>query len=282
MANTIQIRDFIDYQQLFYHMQYKRSLGGYVLEITQDNVSKQAILLIIKILLASRSLTKQELTTTINGLLNLTTPSDQQEIRPIIRNEQFYYVPVHHGQPLLRTIWAFSQFITKKQAVDIDYQRQHGECKHYTILPEAVIFSEYYFYIISYSPEGNGDRFFRADRIRNFHQAPVKITQSYADRFEDGELRQHIQYMQPGKKITLQFEYWGIVEAALDRFPNAIIKARYPEKDSVLIEAEAYDAEAKMWLLSQGNLVKVISPISFKKIIVREINTTLIKYNASN
>lgn len=97
---------------------------------------------------------------TIDGLLTLVTPTSQQEILPIIRNEQFHSLPVHNNQPLLRIIWQFSQFIIKKQSVKISYQRQRGEYKKYTILPEAVIFSEYYFYIIAFNPEGKGNRFF--------------------------------------------------------------------------------------------------------------------------
>lgn len=277
-----QIRQFIDDRQLFYRMQYKRHLHGYVLETTQESVSKQSILLIIKILLASRSLTKSEMNATIDGLLTLVTPTSQQEILPIVRNEQFHYLPVHNNQPLLRIIWQFSQFIIKKQSVKIAYQRQRGEYKNYTILPEAVIFSEYYFYIIAFNPEGKGNRFFRADRIQNYKPTNNKISQSYADRFEDGKLRQQIQYMQPGKQITLQFEFFGIVEAALDRFPNSIVKKWYPDRNSVLIEAKTYDAGAKMWLLSQGSLVKVLGPLSFKTDIKKEISTMLGQYESNS
>lgn len=273
-----QIRQFIDDQQLFYQMQYKRGLNGYVLETDQDSISKQSILVIIKTLLASRSLTSKEMKTTVSGLLNLATPEEQHEIRPIIQNESFYYLPVHHDQPLLRTIWQFSQFIIKKQAMQITYQRQHGEYKTYIILPESVIFSEYYFYIIAFNPQGKGNRFFRADRIKDYHQINKKITQNYADRFEDGKLRQQIQYMQPGQTITLLFEFSGIVEAALDRFPNSVVKKRDSVRHCVLIEAKTYDTGAKMWLLSQGNLVNVLKPTKLRDEIRDELRAMLHKY----
>ncbi|ETY74601.1 hypothetical protein LFAB_06320 [Lactiplantibacillus fabifermentans T30PCM01] len=273
-----QIRQFITDQQLFYTMQYSRQRGGYTLATTQDSVSKQAILLIIKILLASRSLTTTEMQTTVNGLLALTPPRDQEAIRPIIKNETFHYVPLHHQQPLLQTIWQFSQFIIKKQTVTMEYQRQHGDYKRYTILPAAVIFSEYYFYVIAYSAEGHGNRFFRADRIRNYHETSTTIVRSRGERVEDGNLRQYVHYMQPGPKVELSFEFSGIVEAALDRFPKATVTARHPEQDSVTIKATASIAGAKMWLLSQGAKVKVLTPPSLVKTMADEIRAMAQQY----
>ena len=87
------------------------------------------------------------------------------------------------------------------------------------------------------------------------------MTRTRAERFEDGELRQHIHYMTPGKEITLRFKFWGIPEAALDRFPTAKVTARH--SDYVVIEAIVFDLGAKIWLLSQGSNVEVIAPAEF-------------------
>ena len=273
-----QIRQFIAEQHLFYRLTYRRQLGGYQLSTTQATVSKQAILLLIKIALASRALTKAEMTQTIDGLLRLISPEDQSEIKPIIKNERFYYRPLHHDQPLLNAVWQLSQFITHKQPVTITYQRQHGELVTRTILPAAIIFSEFYFYVIAYNPRYQQNLFYRVDRIRHLQTTTQPIPRSRAERVEEGELRQFIQYMQPGQKINLQFKFWGIPEAALDRFPTAKITARYPDEGAVLITATTFDTGAKMWLLSQGANVQVTAPQEFAASMRAELQRMLARY----
>lgn len=277
-SDLSQLRTFIHEQQLFYELTYHRQLGGYRLDITQDTISKQAILVLIKVLLASRSLTKNETNQTIDSLLNLIPKPEQREILPIIKNEQFHYRPVTHGKPLLTLIWQFSQFIEHHTTVSIRYQNQLGQINQRTILPQAIIFSEYYFYVVAYSKTYQANRFFRLDRIQTYGPTQDRLTRSRAERFEDGQLRQYIHYMQPGEKMTIQFEFRGIVEAALDRFPTATIKARYPERHSVLIEADVFDKGAKMWLLSQGALVTVVGPETFVTDIHNELIASLKHY----
>lgn len=85
-----QLRDFITAENLDYQLIYSRRLNGYQLKGTQNTVTKQSILLLIKILLASRSLTTIEMHRTITSLLSLSAPEDQREIYPIIKNESFY------------------------------------------------------------------------------------------------------------------------------------------------------------------------------------------------
>ncbi|MGP4117918.1 helix-turn-helix transcriptional regulator [Levilactobacillus zymae] len=277
-SDLSQLKTFIHEQQLFYDLTYHRQLGGYRLDVTQDTISKQAILVLIKVLLASRSLTKNETDQTIDSLLNLIPKPEQREILPIIKNERFYYQPVTNGKPLLTLIWQFSQFIEHHETVTLRYRNQLNQQHQHTILPQAIIFSEYYFYVVAYSQDYHANRFFRLDRIQAYAPAKAHLTRSRAERFEDGELRRYIHYMQPGERMTIQFEFRGIVEAALDRFPTAKIKARYPERHSVLIEADVFDQGAKMWLLSQGALVTVKGPEKLINNIKAELATVLSTY----
>lgn len=275
-----QIRQFIAEQHLFYELVYRRQLGGYQLITTQTTISKQAILVLIKIALASRALTHAEMTQTIDGLLALISPKDQSEITPIIKNERFYYQSLQHEQPLLALIWQLSQYITQKQAITITYQRQHRDLVTRTILPASIIFSEYYFYVIAYNPKYQHNLFYRIDRIRHLQTTSQTIARQRGERVEEGEMRQYLQYMQPGKKITLQFKFWGIPEAALDRFPTAKITARYPDEGAVLITTTTFDTGAKMWLLSQGANVQVLAPQDFVADIQTELNQMLARYSA--
>lgn len=69
--------------------------------------------------------------------------------------------------------------------------------------------------------------------------------------------------MWPGKLRTIRFAFSGpSVQAVLDKLPTArIIEALGDKK--YLIEAETYGDGIKVWLLSQGRWVKVVSPADF-------------------
>ncbi|WP_434432693.1 helix-turn-helix transcriptional regulator [Lactiplantibacillus paraplantarum] len=274
-----QIKVFITEQQLPYQLTYRRQLDGYQLTTAQDHISKLVILALIKILLASRSLNQAELHDTVTGLMGLVSKSEQAEITPIVKNEVFHYQPVHHQQPLLKLIWQISQFIITQQTIDIDYRNSQNQTETRTILPQAIIFSEYYFYVVAYSTKYRANRFFRLDRIFDYHTAKQKIHRSRAERVSDGELRQYIHYMQPGEKATIRFEFTGIVEAALDRFPTAKVITAQSNHQQVLIEAEVFDTGAMMWLLSQGPRVRVVSPDSFVQKMKDVLRETLRLYH---
>lgn len=85
--------------------------------------------------------------------------------------------------------------------------------------------------------------------------------------------------MQPGEKATIRFEFTGIVEAALDRFPTAKVITAQSNHQQVLIEAEVFDTGAMMWLLSQGPRVRVVSPDSFVQKMKDVLRETLRLYH---
>ena len=92
------------------------------------------------------------------------------------------------------------------------------------------------------------------------HRDLVGTLESYD--FDEGELREQIQFMFPGKLRKIIFEFTGpSVQAILDRLPTAKI-LKY-ENNHYTIEAEVYGEGIKMYLLSQGSWVKVISPAGF-------------------
>ncbi|KRK82437.1 hypothetical protein FC78_GL002446 [Companilactobacillus bobalius DSM 19674] len=259
----------------------------------QHILNAQEILVLIKILLASRALNRRELTNTVDGLLNLANSQIRSEVQPLIQNEIFNYTPLHHQQNLLDKIWTLSKYITQKKAIEIRYRRQHSETVIRNILPQALIFSEYYFYLVSYNPDYKDNLLYRIDRIEDYH-VTGKIDLDYKDRFEEGKFRQKIQFMYPGKLIHLKFQFWGIVEAALDRIPTAKVVAHCDANGnllsdhnskqsqnggSVIIEADTFgERGVMMWLLSQGQNVKVLAPENLVTNIKKEAQSILQRY----
>lgn len=293
------IKAFLANEELHQSIHYSRSHHGYQLLTDQHELSAQEILVLAKILLASRAFPKTELDQMIAGLLRLIKADDRKAVAPIIKNETFWYVPVHHGQLLRQRLWDFSQAIRQHQTLEITYLRRDQEKVTRTIFPEAIIFSEYYFYIASYNETYGATLFYRADRIQNYHAATTKITRTRAQRFEDGEFRQRIQFMYPGSVQKISFQFWGIVEAALDRLPTAKVTHRWAadgtelpinnsdyrqqqprDGGSVTIEAEVFgERGVMMWLLSQGALVKVLSPQSLVTALQAELEQIQARYH---
>lgn len=79
-------------------------------------------------------------------------------------------------------------------------------------------------------------------------------------------------FMWPGKLRTIRFEYSGpSVRAVLDKLPTARIVGQHD--NMVTLETEVYGDGIRMWLLSHGEYIKVISPAEF----VSEMKATLQK-----
>lgn len=270
------IRNFIAEENLELELEYRRSTKAYQLVGKTQTFGKAHVLALIKILLASRAFNKDETEQLIELLLARLEPGEQRELNWIIKNEQSNYLPLTSATELLKPLWDFSLYIVRSQAVDITYTKQRGEKVTRTIVPKAIIFSDYYFYVVSYNPKYDNDLFYRLDRIKEWHPSDEKIKVEHKDRYEDGKLRKKIQYMTPGDQKKIRFEFTGILEAALDRFPMSKVIENDGKK--ALLEVETIDQGAKMWLLSQGKRVKIVSPADFKNEMQAEIKAMLDNY----
>lgn len=56
----------------------------------------------------------------------------------------------------------------------------------------------------------------------------------------------------------------------LDRFPQAVIK-KVVKNQYTIFEIRTFDNGMMRWVLSQGSLVEIISPTSFKEKIIAEL-----------
>ena len=117
------------------------------------------------------------------------------------------------------------------------------------------------------------------DRIKKYKEIGEKFRISYANRFEEGEYRKRIQFMQGGKLHKCQFRYTGRnKEAVFDRLPTAVLLSE--DENGCIFEVETYGRGIMMWLLSQGSNVEVLEPKSFRDRMKRELLEMLSKYNS--
>ena len=83
--------------------------------------------------------------------------------------------------------------------------------------------------------------------------------------------------MWPGKLRTIRFEFTGsAIQAILDKLPTARVIERNGR--TYTVEADVYGDGIKMWLLSQGRRIKVISPDDFVEEMKKEVERIYSNY----
>jgi hypothetical protein CLOST_1278 len=262
----------IDFLRAFYteninpeiEIKYDKKKKGYILKNNKDRFRNEEILAISKILLESRAFCKEELNELLRKLCLLSEEDDMKQVDGMIKNEKFNYVPLKHGKKLLDLIWELSKYITKQEIISINYTTKEGKSKVHRIKPVSIMFSEYYFYIVSFMADKfveDGPTIFRIDRIKKLKGTGENFEVPYLERFEDGEFRKRVQFMLSGKLRTVKFEYMGILEVVQDRLPTAEVVEEIKLDDGTkkyVITAEVYGKGIDMWLKSQGDKVKVV------------------------
>ena len=250
---------------------YDRFKKGYRLEqIYRMKFTNAEILAICKILLDSRAFTKPEMEGLIDKLISGCVPVDNQKLaKELVANEEYHYVELQNKKPFLEDLWEIGSAIKNNQFIEIKYQGVQGSTvKTRKLKPLAIMFSEFYFYLVAFIDDERvrenfdviNDSFptiYRIDRIQGLKVLDEKFHIPYASRFEEGEFRKRIQFMFGGKLQRVRFKYTGpSVEAVLDRLPTAVIEQE--EEGIYSIKAEVFGKGIDMWLRSQGENVSLI------------------------
>ncbi len=266
------IRDFLDRQaveqgygsQLIYDIREK----GYRLEQSERmGLSDDEILAVSKILLDSRAFPKKEMMSLLDRLILSHVPfENRKNVEKLLSNERFHYVELAHRRSFLDKLTPLGKAIREFRVIRISYERMKGKAVvERKLEPLAVLFSEYYFYLVGFLQEVDREREFenaddpfptiyRIDRIRKLEVTEERFKIPYASRFEEGEFRKRVQFMYGGKLRKVRFRYVGeSVEAVLDRLPTA--KVLNEEEGGYTIEAEVFGKGIDMWVRSQGELI---------------------------
>lgn len=206
----------------------------------------------------SRAFRKDELSELMKKLLMQTSDKDRKTVEDIIHGEYMSYIPPRHNKRLLSLVWNLSAIVKSHKIITFSYTRQDGKKSVKKVKPVAIMFSEFYFYLIAYMAEADKDFpiVFRIDRMEDIKETGEIFSVPYKDKFNDGEFRKRVQFMYTGELKTVTFEYSGVLEAILDRIPTC--KILKEEKGVYTIRAEAYGDGIDMWLRSQGDKVKIL------------------------
>ncbi len=260
------LRCFFAERHLEQDVIYDGRLKGYRM-VSRDprRLTDSEVLAVCKILLESRSLPSDDMLPILDKLIDCAVPPEnQRDVRALVANEKLHYIPPHHGQHILDTLWTLGQAVRDQRVIEVAYQRMKDpQLVKRRMQPVGIMFSEYYFYLTAFledktdfdNPDDLFPTIYRIDRIKSVKVLNEHFRVPYAKRFEEGEFRKRVQFMYGGQLEHIRFRYTGpSLEAVLDRLPTAqVIKT---EENGWLISAEVFGKGIDMWLRSQGEYVE--------------------------
>ena len=252
---------------------YSYKKRAYLLN-SDEFLKNKELFALVKVILGSRCFSKEEVLTLIAKLKRFTTIHDKQQLENLIRKEVYHYHEVKSDcKSVIENLWKLIQAIEEKRTITITYYKMNREEVKRKIKPTAILFSEYYFYLIAYMADDAeyNAKYFRVDRISAMmeHRENFQLDRKYD--FDEGDLREKNQFMFPGENIKIRFAFSGLsVQAILDRLPTAKIVEK--NGNTSIIEAEVNHGRGIiMYLLSQGFWVKVLSPQSLVEEMQEEL-----------
>lgn len=251
---------------------YCRKDNLYKVNLRGDyDFSESDIYAFAKVIIQSRAFTRKE----IKRMLSILSSQVKEKsvLEEIINKEELYYVEPQHKKDIIDLLWIMRKSIERGKQVEFDYKRADGRQKRHVVNPIAIVFNEYYFYLISEIEKGSSkiEIPFRVDRIKGYKETGKNSTYPYG-RFEEEKYRKKVQFMYTGDFKTIEFEFFGdSIEAVLDRLPTA---EKIGKTDrGYIVRAEIYGEGVKRWILSQKEFLKVTKPKEY----VDEIKETIRK-----
>lgn len=259
------IRDFcsnlaVNYGEVAEVRYDRRAKGFRIVNNRAPALTEGELFVILKILLESRSLAKEEMKSIVSNLLETCLPvGEQKKMEDRISNELFHYVEPRHKKKLVSRIWDLGSAVYAHREVRLEYTKANGEVTKAAVKPVGIMESEFYFYLIAYI--GNKHKeypgyptIYRIDRISDYEISDKVFYVPYKDRFEEGEFRKRISFMYGGRVHKVRLLYTGEdVDMVLDRIPTGQAVRR--EDGSFVVTAEIYgDTGLDFWLNGQRNV----------------------------
>lgn len=251
---------------------FDKSRGGYTLVPPLRNLlTNEEVFAVLKILLESRALVKEELEPIIKKLIDCCVPKPNQEfVRRMIGSERINYVELQHHKKILQPIWNLTSAVKQRLITNINYTKKNGEKVSRRVRPVGIMFNEFYFYLIAFIISDTKDKrdernkypaIYRIDRLEDYHVTGEHFTEE-TGHFDEGEFRKRVQFMFGGKLRRVKYSCKNeSLEANLDKLPTA--KVIKKGKKRSVISAEVYGSGIEIWLRGQGDCVEILENKEF-------------------
>jgi len=263
------IKDEIANMHLESRYQLRRDANRYYLE-QQQALNEGQVLVLAKLLTASRSLNKAELLTLLQRLVADLPDHSSEALEQAIANEKLHYRPIAENQDRVDKIWQIQTAIHEHNRVQFRYHNdeisEHAPIVQVTGHPTAIRQSDFYFFMTLHNEVSGAYETYRIDWMADFHVLNQKFNPDVLRHYAVGEKQVEQAYAYDGQDITIDFEYYGYPGYVLDRFPKSRVvrtlaktrKFDFPVTQ-MQIDVE-YSLGIKMWLMTQSNILRVIKP----------------------
>lgn len=251
---------------------FDKSKGGYTLVPPLRNMlTNEEVFAVLKILLESRALVKEELEPIIKKLIDCCVPRQNQEfVRRIIGSERINYIELQHHKKILQPVWNLATAVNQRLITQINYTKKTGEKVSRMVRPVGIMFNDFYFYLIAFIIAEKSDKqeeknkypaIYRIDRLDNYHVTDEHFSSEYGH-FDEGDFRKRVQFMFGGKLRKIKFSCKNdTVEANLDKLPTATVLKKGKKRS--IISAEVYGSGVEIWLRSQGDCIEILENKEF-------------------
>lgn len=187
--NIAEIQAFLaEHRELLQNAELRYSHRDKAYLLTSDEFLKnQELFAVIKVLLGSRCFSKEEILTLIAKMKKFTTDEDRKSLENLIRKEVYHYHEVRSDcNSVIDRLWSIVQAIEQKHILTITYFKMDRTEIRRRIKPAAVMFSEYYFYLIAYEADDETyqAKHFRIDRITALSASREKFQLDEAHSFD--------------------------------------------------------------------------------------------------
>lgn len=250
-------------------------------QMLNNKLTDMELLMILKILVSTRIMTKDEIKTITTKLIELAT--NQSRLKKAIANELFHYKEISEEE-LTDKVGLISDAIINNQLIEFEYTK-NNETKTFQRIPSSIYFSDLYFFMISGSVTSQDDRDFeKLNKFRINNMQNLKILSSnnkteYTDKFEAGILRNQTSLPFLGNPIKMVIDFYYDPVYVLNRFPSSKI-LKVNDNGSFRIEMNVNDGYGtRMWLSSQSHMVKIISPKYMRDYLIQDMLETLKLYD---
>ncbi len=239
---------------------YYLSRGG------QHDFSGMDVMALLKVLLGSRALRRDEMMGLVDAIRSLLPYEDRKELYHAIEDELKNYIEPLHGKAILKMQWELNRCIVNQQKVQIVYKKLNGQKIERDVLPVNIVFAEFYFYLVAFRDETEYEypAFFRLDRIDSFKVLGKVGENPLYSNFRYSDMRPAVQFMYAGELFEIKLRCKKMaLEAVMDRVPKHEILEE--GEDDVLLMVTAFGEGFIRWVAMQGESVEIISPVALRK-----------------
>ncbi|GEO59176.1 helix-turn-helix transcriptional regulator [Companilactobacillus bobalius] len=252
-------------------------------------LKEDEILLLIKILVSSRSLNKRELSHLIDKMVNMSGIENRKLVKASVTSELLSDIYIDDKSDRQKKLWELEQYIFNREKIEFEYtdheRLEKAETKKFEILPVHTFFDNYYFFLTGMEKQTHQYVTYRIDWMDKIEPIRVRLNIEHRERLDHGKEAEHNLYGYMGKRTHIYFEYYGYIGYIKDKFPNCRVIKRLDKPNRFpfsvnLIEIEVnYSDGVKLWLLGETTILRVVKPQAIADDIKKTLYDTYCLYN---